>query len=167
MSFNFTRRKILQWVLLCITFMDRWSNVSLKIRMTLPPYMNDRQYHVNGPCPTPLLDKWLLAKLIDVYCCCHVVVSIHIHILPRMGCLLVRLIAIVSTVALPYIIHRLPMAPIAVYLFLIPCVVVFPPTYSHLLTKGWFVAYVHIDPIKADLVSYTKIHGQDKLILTQ
>ena len=54
-------------------FMDRWSNVSLKIRMTLPPYMNDRQYHVNGPCPTPLLDKWLLAKLIDVLllpCCC-------------------------------------------------------------------------------------------------
>ena len=59
----------------------------------------------------------------------------------------------------------IPLAPIAVYLFLITCVVVCPLLLT--LAKGWFVAMVHIDPIKADLVSCTKIYGQDKLILTQ
>ena len=146
-------------------FMDRWSNVSLKIRMTLPPYMNDRQYHVNGPCPTLLLDKWLLAKLIDVLllpCCCfypHTHFASYGRFAGPIDSNSVNCGLTIYHPSTPY------GADCCVFVLNYMCCCV--PSYSHILTKGWFVAYVHIDPIKADLVSYTKIHGQDKLILTQ
>ena len=41
--------------------------------------------------------------------------------------------------------------------YILPCVVAFP---TLLRRRGWFVVWCTVDPIEADVISFSKIHGQ-------
>ena len=66
--------------------------------------------------------------------------------------------------ASPYVITRIPTTLIDVNCSTLPCVVAFP--HYIIAEKAGLLRMMHIDPIEVDIVSYTKIYGQDKLILT-
>ena len=147
MSFNFTRRNRLQYVLLCMC----GNYGSMKQRQptklhdtTIPPYMNDRQYHNLIDAVLPCIITWLPTTLIDVYCCPCCCVSLHY--LPRLWAVFVvdapsTLVWLIATVART--IHTSAIDPLRRRL---PCIcsqlhVLLCSLLIHFFRKGWFVAY--------------------------
>ena len=95
------------------------------------------------------------------------VVAFSLHYLLAMGCTVHSGLIDSNSVDCGLAIHQ-PSIPYgadcrAFVLYYMCCCVPYSSTF---IEKGWFVAYDAHDPIDADLVSYTKIHGQDKLIST-
>ena len=149
-------------------FMDRWSNVSLNLRMTHYP-LHERPTISRRWGLALHIITWLTTTLIDVYCCpCFFMRSLYRC--KTVGCsLLVRLIdsntrnlrLTLGHYSNPHNVNWC----ILFYIAMLCCCV---PYLLFVYFPKAFVAYCvsSHDPIEADIVSYTKIYGQDKLILT-